>query len=151
MYAQMLVGMVAYAGQYWLDVRKPREEMAAHLVNLAWNGMSQLDPSGVAAGAGAAAREGRSGGAVRTPCRARLAAAGHHEHPPERKHGAYAGTAHRARSGRFRQERGGRCGGKAAMTGRSPEPRYHSNTGSSPGSVCRYVVSQASTSLAWPS
>ena len=45
MYAQMLVGMVTFAGQWWLDARKPRiEEMAAHLVNLAWNGMSHLDP-----------------------------------------------------------------------------------------------------------
>ncbi len=45
MYARMLVGMVAFAGQWWLDVRKPKlEEMAAHLVNLAWNGLSQLDP-----------------------------------------------------------------------------------------------------------
>ena len=45
-YAQMLVGMVASAGQWWLDVRKPKlEEMAAHLVNLAWNGLSKLDPS----------------------------------------------------------------------------------------------------------
>jgi AcrR family transcriptional regulator len=44
-YARMLVGMVAFAGQWWLDVRKPKiEEMAAHLVNLAWNGLSQLDP-----------------------------------------------------------------------------------------------------------
>jgi AcrR family transcriptional regulator len=44
-YAQMLVGMVAFAGQWWLDARKPKlEEMAAHLVNLAWNGLSQLDP-----------------------------------------------------------------------------------------------------------
>jgi AcrR family transcriptional regulator len=44
-YAQMLVGMVASAGQWWLDERKPKlEEMAAHLVNLAWNGLSQLDP-----------------------------------------------------------------------------------------------------------
>src|ERR1700684_717196 len=44
-YSQMLVGMVAFAGQWWLDVRKPKlEEMAAHLVNLAWNGMSALDP-----------------------------------------------------------------------------------------------------------
>jgi len=44
-YAQMLVGMVAFAGQWWLDARKPQlEEMAAHLVNLAWNGLSQLDP-----------------------------------------------------------------------------------------------------------
>jgi AcrR family transcriptional regulator len=44
-YAQMLVGMVASAGQWWLDARKPKlEEMAAHLVNMAWNGLSQLDP-----------------------------------------------------------------------------------------------------------
>jgi AcrR family transcriptional regulator len=44
-YAQMLVGMVASAGQWWLDERKPKlEEMAAHLVNLAWNGMRELDP-----------------------------------------------------------------------------------------------------------
>ena len=45
LYAQMLVGMVAFAGQWWLDARKPKlEEVAAHLVNLAWNGLSALDP-----------------------------------------------------------------------------------------------------------
>jgi AcrR family transcriptional regulator len=45
MYAQMLVGMVAFAGQWWLDARKPElEEVAAHLVNLAWHGLSELDP-----------------------------------------------------------------------------------------------------------
>ncbi|MEV0591707.1 TetR/AcrR family transcriptional regulator [Nonomuraea cavernae] len=45
MYAQMLVGMVALTGQWWLDVRKPgREEVAAHLVNLAWNGLTNLNP-----------------------------------------------------------------------------------------------------------
>ena len=45
MYAQMLVGMVAFTGQWWLDARKPKlEVVAAHLVNLAWNGLSQLDP-----------------------------------------------------------------------------------------------------------
>lgn len=44
MYAQMLVGMVALTGQWWLDVRKPgREEVAAHLVNLAWNGLTGLN------------------------------------------------------------------------------------------------------------
>jgi AcrR family transcriptional regulator len=44
-YAQMLVGMVAFTGQWWLDARKPDlEAVAAHLVNLAWNGLSQLDP-----------------------------------------------------------------------------------------------------------
>jgi AcrR family transcriptional regulator len=46
MYAQMLVGMVALTGQWWLDARKPkRDEVAAHLVNLAWNGLSGLDPN----------------------------------------------------------------------------------------------------------
>jgi AcrR family transcriptional regulator len=44
MYAQMLVGMVALTGQWWLDVRKPKKaEVAAHLVNLAWNGLSGLE------------------------------------------------------------------------------------------------------------
>ncbi|GES27507.1 hypothetical protein Aple_104080 [Acrocarpospora pleiomorpha] len=46
MYAQMLVGMVALTGQWWLDVRKPsREEVAAHVVNLCWNGLTSLDPN----------------------------------------------------------------------------------------------------------
>jgi AcrR family transcriptional regulator len=47
MYAQMLVGMVALTGQWWLDVREPaREVVAAHLVNLGWNGLHglQADP-----------------------------------------------------------------------------------------------------------
>jgi AcrR family transcriptional regulator len=44
MYAQMLVGMVALTGQWWLDVRKPKKaEVAAHLVNLAWNGLAGLE------------------------------------------------------------------------------------------------------------
>ncbi len=44
MYAQMLVGMVAVTGQWWLDARKPKVEVvAAHLVNLAWNGLSRLE------------------------------------------------------------------------------------------------------------
>jgi AcrR family transcriptional regulator len=46
MYAQMLVGMVALTGQWWLDARKPRkQDVAAHLVNLAWNGLSGLQPN----------------------------------------------------------------------------------------------------------
>ncbi|MCU1587424.1 MAG: transcriptional regulator, TetR family [Frankiales bacterium] len=44
LYSQALVGMVALTGQWWQDHRKPkREEVAAHLVNLAWNGLSQLE------------------------------------------------------------------------------------------------------------
>jgi AcrR family transcriptional regulator len=45
LYSQALVGMVALTGQWWLDHRKPkRDEVAAHLVNLAWNGLSHLEP-----------------------------------------------------------------------------------------------------------
>ena len=44
LYSQALVGMVALAGRWWLEVRKPRKEtVAAHLVNLAWNGLSHLE------------------------------------------------------------------------------------------------------------
>ncbi|MDQ1293821.1 MAG: hypothetical protein QG608_1702 [Actinomycetota bacterium] len=44
LYAQMLVGMVALTGQHWLDSRKPQKaDVAAHLVNLAWNGLSGLE------------------------------------------------------------------------------------------------------------
>jgi AcrR family transcriptional regulator len=43
-YAQSLVGMVALTAQWWLEVREPsRDEVAAHVVNLAWNGLSHLD------------------------------------------------------------------------------------------------------------
>jgi AcrR family transcriptional regulator len=45
MYAQMLVGMVAVTGMWWLEERKPkREEVAAHIVNLGWNGLAHLEP-----------------------------------------------------------------------------------------------------------
>jgi AcrR family transcriptional regulator len=45
MYAQALVGMVALTGQWWLDSRRPKKaEVAAHLVNLAWNGLAGLEP-----------------------------------------------------------------------------------------------------------
>ena len=45
MYSQMLVGMVAFTGQWWLDARKPKvEQVATNLIDLAWNGLSQLDP-----------------------------------------------------------------------------------------------------------
>ncbi|MEK4241838.1 TetR/AcrR family transcriptional regulator [Janibacter sp. FSL W8-0316] len=45
MYAQMLVGLVSLTGQWWLETRTPSKEVvAAHMVNLAWNGLSGLDP-----------------------------------------------------------------------------------------------------------
>ncbi|MGI9157373.1 MAG: TetR/AcrR family transcriptional regulator [Marmoricola sp.] len=44
LYAQMLVGMVGTTGQWWLDAREPdKQVVAAHLVNLAWNGLANLD------------------------------------------------------------------------------------------------------------
>lgn len=45
MYAQMLVGMVALTGQWWMDSNRKfsRADVAAHLVNLAWNGLSALE------------------------------------------------------------------------------------------------------------
>jgi hypothetical protein len=40
----MLVGQVALAGQHWAEVREPAKNVvAAHLVNLAWNGLSALE------------------------------------------------------------------------------------------------------------
>ena len=45
LYSQALVGMVALTGQWWLEARKPkRDEVAAQLVNLAWHGLSHLEP-----------------------------------------------------------------------------------------------------------
>lgn len=45
MYAQMLVGLVSLTGQWWLETREPpKEVVAAHMVNLAWHGLSGLDP-----------------------------------------------------------------------------------------------------------
>lgn len=43
-YAQMLVGMIVYTGQYWAARRKiSKEQLAAHIVNLAWRGLSRLE------------------------------------------------------------------------------------------------------------
>ncbi|MCE0485656.1 TetR/AcrR family transcriptional regulator [Ornithinimicrobium sediminis] len=45
LYAQMLVGMVAIPGGWWLDSRKfKKNDVAAHLVNLAWNGLAGMEP-----------------------------------------------------------------------------------------------------------
>lgn len=48
LYSQMLVGLVALAGQWWTDNREvtqlSKREVATHLVNLTWNGMRNLQP-----------------------------------------------------------------------------------------------------------
>jgi AcrR family transcriptional regulator len=42
-YSRALVGMVVLPGEWWQGVGKPdREVVAAHLVNLAWNGLKDL-------------------------------------------------------------------------------------------------------------
>ena len=44
LYSQALVGMVALVGQWWLDDRSlGKQEVAAHLVNLAYNGLAHLE------------------------------------------------------------------------------------------------------------
>ncbi|BBZ00261.1 TetR family transcriptional regulator [Mycolicibacterium fallax] len=44
LYAQALVGSVSMTAQWWLDVREPpKEAVAAHLVNLCWNGLTHLE------------------------------------------------------------------------------------------------------------
>ncbi|WP_433610945.1 TetR/AcrR family transcriptional regulator [Prescottella agglutinans] len=44
LYAQALVGMVATTATWWLDERAPSKEVvAAHLVNLCWNGLTNLE------------------------------------------------------------------------------------------------------------
>ena len=43
-YSRALVGMVALVGQWWLDEGKPKRDIvAAHLINVAWNGLSHLE------------------------------------------------------------------------------------------------------------
>lgn len=45
MYAQMLVGAVAQVGEWWLEVGEPpRDEVASHIINLMWNGLSAMVP-----------------------------------------------------------------------------------------------------------
>ena len=47
----MLVGLVALAGQWWVESHNQttltKPQVAAHLVNLAWNGMRNLQPQPV--------------------------------------------------------------------------------------------------------
>lgn len=44
LYAQALVGSVSMTAQWWLETREPKKEVvAAHLVNLVWNGLAHLE------------------------------------------------------------------------------------------------------------
>lgn len=46
LYGQALVGMVSMTAQWWLDTRSPdKEQVAAHIVNLCWNGLAGLENS----------------------------------------------------------------------------------------------------------
>ncbi|PWG59345.1 TetR/AcrR family transcriptional regulator [Bifidobacterium catulorum] len=43
-YAQMLVGLMVFTGQYWATHRKlGKEQLASYIVNLAWNGLSRIE------------------------------------------------------------------------------------------------------------
>ena len=45
LHSQALVGMVALVGQWWLERRSPsKQEVAAHLVDLAYDGLAHLRP-----------------------------------------------------------------------------------------------------------
>ena len=112
MYAQMLVGMVAMTGQWWLDARRPKKaEVAAHLVNLAWNGLSGLE---------ARPRLGPPPGARAAPAR-RLA-----------RHGVDRGRGVRRRP--RRPSRPGRA--RTRSTGSRPPGRGCAPTSTSPRSRC---------------
>ena len=61
LYSQALVGQVALVGQWWLDhPEHGRDEVAAHLVNLAWNGLGGLQSDPVLTTATSAAPAVRS-------------------------------------------------------------------------------------------
>lgn len=65
MYALMLVGAVAHVGEWWLEHRDlPRDQVAAHVVNLLWNGLRGLAPDPVARSRARRARAARTVGAA---------------------------------------------------------------------------------------
>lgn len=67
-YAQMLVGLTVFTGQYWADSRKlSKEQLAAHIVNLAWKGLSRMDPKPELRFEGAAARKAKKPPTTSTP------------------------------------------------------------------------------------
>ena len=137
MYAQMLVGMVAFAGQWWLDVRKPKlEDMAAALVNLAWNGLSTLDTKPKISPEARTLRERPQALVGRAP---RLRRLRHDEYPAEREQRPVAGRGYASRSSppysARNSSRSAPC--NAASTVRSPVPLIHRKIASSPSRTCR--------------
>lgn len=69
LYGQALVGMVSSTAQWWLDERTPdKEVVAAHIVNLCWNGMSGLQavPRLTVAAEGASLDDAPGGPTART-------------------------------------------------------------------------------------
>lgn len=60
-YAQMLVGMTVFTGQYWADRPKvSKEQLAAYIVDLAWHGLSRLDSKPTLVFEGRSARKTRA-------------------------------------------------------------------------------------------
>ena len=130
---QTLVGMVALAGQWWLDNRKPKKhEVAAHLVNLAWNGLSGLErkptltsrprtasSTGRPSGRGRPHRRGLAAGATRSRRRpAGGAVAGHPARPAPRPRPGR--RVRRARAGAVGVRRPGRAAPRRGALQLSP-------------------------------
>ncbi len=68
MYALMLVGAVAHVGEWWLDHRDlPRDQVAAHVVNLLWHGLRGLQPDPVPRSRSRRDRAARAAGAAAAP------------------------------------------------------------------------------------
>lgn len=66
LYGNCLVGMVSQTARWWLERRSPdKETVAAHIVNLCWNGLAGMEGSPTLHGPGAvpAASEGAKFGA----------------------------------------------------------------------------------------
>jgi len=64
------VGAVALVGEWWLEHRDwPREQVAAHIVNLLWHGLRGLKPDPVDRYVARRARAARSAGADRGDAR----------------------------------------------------------------------------------
>lgn len=66
MYARMLVGAVALVGEWWLETRTPPpHDVAAHVVNLMWNGLKDLDHDPALGGEPVSAAGDPAGGPAR--------------------------------------------------------------------------------------